>query len=173
VKVRCDKCGEEHDLGGIEPSFARPDAFFTVPADERSRRINHNDDTCLISSDGGQRLSCFLRAVLRVPIKGEHATIGWGLWVEVSDQAYSRVSTLWDDPNQSSEPPFPCTVANDIPNYPSTRGLPGTMQLTGLQTRPALVLAADSEHPFAVEARTGVYLERSLEWRAWFVHSSR
>jgi hypothetical protein len=170
MKARCSTCGKEHDLGEIEPSFARPDAFFKVPADKRSGRINHSDNACLISSEDGQHLSCFIRAVLRVPIKGENKRIGWGLWVEVSDQAYWRIGTLWDDPKQETEPPFPCTVANDIPNYPSTRGLPGTIQLTGLRTRPSLFLASDSEHPFAVEARTGVYFERSLEWRSWFVH---
>ena len=168
--IRCRTCGEEHDLSRIEPSFTRPDAFFAVPPDQRDRRINADSDTCLISSEDGQTLACFIRAVLRVPIQGAGATIGWGLWVEVSDQTYGHVSAVWNEPAQIQEPPFPCTVANEIPNYQSTRGLPGTMRLTGIHTRPALVLAADSQHPFAVEARTGVPLERSLEWRSWAVH---
>ena len=168
--IRCGTCGEEHDLSGIEPSFTRPDAVFAVPPDQRGRRINADNDTCLISSEDGQGLACFLRAVLRVPIQGAGTTIGWGLWVEVSDDTYWRVSAVWNEADQNQEPPFPCTVANEIPNYPSTRGLPGTMRLTGVRTRPSLVLAADSQHPFAVEARTGVPLERSLEWRSWAVH---
>ena len=168
--IRCHTCGEEHDLGGIEPSFTRPDAFFAVPLDQRSRRINADNDTCLISSEDGQDLACFIRAVLRVPIEGAGTTIGWGLWVEVSDQTYWRVSAVWNEPDQSQEPPFPCTVANEIPNYPSTCGVPGTMRLTGVRTRPSLVLAEDSLHPFAVEARSGVLLARSLEWRSWAVH---
>ena len=31
-------------------------------------------------------------------------------------------------------------------------------------------LAADCEHAFAVEARSGVAAERALEWRSWFAH---
>jgi hypothetical protein len=49
-------------------------------------------------------------------------------------------------------------------------GLPGVIRLTGPRLRPALTLAPESAHPFAVEARTGVPSERTLEWRSWFVH---
>ena len=168
--VRCSKCGQEHDLSRTEPTFRRPDAFFTVPAEERGRRVSHNDDTCLIAFKDGQGLACFLRTVLDVPIKSESRPIGWGLWVEVSDQVYQRVNDLWEASNQSEEPPLPCTLANEIPHYPSTRGLPGTIQLTSPTTRPSLVLASNLEHPFAVEAREGVHFERSLEWRLWSVH---
>jgi hypothetical protein len=76
--IRCRTCGESHDLSGIEPSFTRPDAFFAVPPDQRDRRINADNDTCLISSQDGQALACFIRAVLRVPILDAHTTIGWG-----------------------------------------------------------------------------------------------
>jgi len=128
--VRCSKCGQEHDLSRTEPTFWRPDALFSVPEEARDRRVSHNDDTCLIASTDGQGLTCFLRTVLAVPIKGEGRTIGWGVWVEVSDQVYQRVDELWEAPNQSEEPPLPCTLANEIPEYAGSRGLPGTIRLT-------------------------------------------
>jgi hypothetical protein len=61
-------------------------------------------------------------------------------------------------------------VANEIPNYPSTFGLAGRMKLEGLTVHPSLVLAAESQHPFVLEARNGVHFERALEWRLWFAH---
>jgi hypothetical protein len=168
--VRCSKCGKEHDLEHIEPSFRRPDVYLAVPTAERERRITESDDACMITSQGGKHLACFIRAVLYVPILGEGTTIGWGLWVEVNHETYWRIGSLWDDPNQNAEPPFLCTLANDIPNYPRTVGLPGLIQLSGLRLRPVLTLAVDSDHPFAVEARKGVHFERALEWRSWSVH---
>ena len=107
------------------------------------------------------------------PDRGRGIQIGWGFWVQIDDRAYWRIVTLWDDPGQAAEPPFPCTIANDVPNYPGTRGLPGVIRLTGPDTRPSLTLAADCEHAFAVEARTGVAAERALVWRSWFVHGTR
>ena len=169
-KVRCSICGNEHDLGNIEPSFRRPDAYFAVPPEQRQRRINETDDACLIASADGHDLACFIRAVLKVPIIDQSRPIGWGLWVEVDHEAYWRVASVSDDPNQHTEPPFACTVANDIPRYPSTRGLPGVIQLAGPRLRPLLTLTPESSHPFAVETHAGVQSARALEWRSWFVH---
>ena len=170
TKIPCSECGRAHDLGRIEPAFGRPDAYFAVPREARQRRISDSDNACLIASEDGQELACFVRAVLHIPIRDEGTRIGWGLWVQVDDQAYWRIADVWDDPNQAAEPPFPCTIANDVPNYASTRGLPGVIRLTDPRTRPALTLAWDSEHAFAIEARTGVLSERALEWRLWSVH---
>jgi hypothetical protein len=171
-KVRCSTCGSEHDLSHIEPSFRRPDAYSAVPPEERPRRINESDEACLIVTADGQDLACFIRAILKIPIIDERKSIGWGLWVEVDQESYWRVASVWDDPNQSAEPPFACTVANEIPGYPSTRGLPGIIQLTGPHLRPLLTLTAESSHPFALETQVGVQFERALEWRSWFVHPS-
>ena len=170
AKFRCHQCGVEHDLSRIEPAFRRPDAYFAVPREARPRRISDSDGGCLICSEDGQTLACFVRVVLHIPIVDEGSRIGWGFWVEIDARAYWRVVTLWDDPGQATEPPFPCTIANDVLNYPGTRGLPGVIRLTGFDTRPSLTLAADCEHAFAVEARTGVTAERALEWRSWFAH---
>jgi hypothetical protein len=169
-KIRCSTCGTEHDLDHIEPSFRRPDAYLKVSSAERERRITESDDACMITSQDGQHLACFIRTILYVPILGEATSIGWGFWVEVNHQTYWRIGSVWDDPDQHEEPPFPCTLANDIPNYPSTQGLPGVIRLIGLRSRPVLTLAVDSDHPFAVEARNGVHYERALEWRSWSFH---
>ena len=170
MKVRCSKCGDEHDLRGIEPTFNRPDAFLAVPASERDKRVSHNDDGCLIASIDGKSLTCFFRVVLYVPVRGESRPIGWGLWVEVDAPTYWRVGDLEDDENQAAEPPFACALANEIPNYPGTLGLPAIMKLEKPGVRPTVVLSPECDHPFALEARAGVSFERALEWRLSSVH---
>lgn len=170
IMARCATCGRVHDLQHIEPSFRRPDAFFEVEAEARARRISDSDNACLITSPDGRELRCFVRTVLYVPIRGEAKPIGWGLWAEVEAPTYHRIGDLWDDPDQGAEPPLACTLANALPNYPSTLGLPGALQLRSPTLRPALTLSP-SGHPFAVEANAGVPFERALEWRAWAVHS--
>jgi len=170
LRARCAKCGQEHDVQAIEPSFRRPDAFFDVPAADRERRITQSDDACLIVSPDGRELRCFARTILYVPIHGEDKPIGWGLWVEIEPAAYHRIGELWDDPDQGAEPPMACTLANVVPDYPSTLGLPGALQLRSPTLRPSLRLSPDSRHPFAVDANAGVPFERALEWRSWFAH---
>jgi len=60
---------------------------------------------------------------LHIPIRDEGTRIGWGLWCRSMTRPTGD-SRRVDDPNQAAEPPFPCTIANDVPNYASTRGLP-------------------------------------------------
>jgi len=88
----------------------------------------------------------------------------WGLWAEVAEKDLTRVLALWDDPRQADEPAFAAIVANRVPGYPETIGLPVEMRLTGPSSRPALAFDASNHHPFAAECREGVPVHRVVEW---------
>ena len=161
---RCAKCGAEHDLADLEPSFTFPDAYLDVPEPERKFRTFVGPDDCRIRDAADTVRRYFLRGLMPVPVYGDAQPCSWGVWVEVSERAFKRTSELWDDPAQGAEPPFPATLANTIPEYPPTIGLPGLLQLTGPKTRPTFTLTPDVTHPLAAEQRGGVYPERVIEW---------
>ena len=77
---------------------------------------------------------------------------------------------LWDDPAQSAVAPLHGTLANELPNYPSTLGLEGSLHLKGPSTAPCFWLRKDLDHLLAREQRSGVYPERALEWVSRFMH---
>lgn len=168
-RLRCSRCGEEHDLSGMEPTFDYPDAYLAVPEHERAERAYVGEDDCRIrDADRGRRY--FLRMLLPVPVRGESDDCCWGVWVEVNEDAFARATELWSDPAQSREPPFPGLLGNSLEEYPETLGLPGVVQLTGPSTRPRFTLAPELDHPLAAEQRDGVYPERVLEWLARRMH---
>lgn len=169
-KYACPQCGELHDLANLEPSFRRPDAFVAIPEDLRAPQARDTDEGCLISSDNGQHLRAFLRAILRIEILGDRKSIGWGVWVELPAPEYFRLIHLTDDPLQTQAPASKCTLANELPTLAGTLGLPGHVSLTGRATRPAFAFDATVRHPFALEARAGVRPERAMEWRFLSVH---
>jgi hypothetical protein len=82
-----------------------------------------------VAAEGLQRLTQqrrhFLRVLLLIPVEGRDKPCSWGIWAEVSAEAYQRALDLWRDPDQGSEPPFPGRLANTCPGYPETQGLPG------------------------------------------------
>ena len=170
IPVQCPTCGGRHDLAHVEPSFSRPDAFTQIPPEHRSGRARDSDEGCILVSEDGQTLTYYVRTVLRISVRGESKPIGWGVWAEVDHDSYMTIVTHVDDPNQAALGPFPGTLANRLPHYPDTVGLPGSIRPTGPRTRPEFRLAPDSEHPFALEANGGVVPERALEWRLWTVH---
>jgi hypothetical protein len=162
--VFCPRCGAKHDLEHTEPSFRRPDAFLEVPPAERRFRTLEGNDHCAVRDAADTQRRYFLRVLLPVPVRGRAEPCNWGIWAEVSPEDYLRVGELWSDPKQSAEPPFPGRLANAIPGYPPTVGLPGRIQLTSPTSIPKFHFDPEVSHPLADEQRQGVAPERVLDW---------
>ena len=169
-KVRCGTCGGEHDLSEMEPSYTYPDAYLAVPPDERAIRATVGSDECRLSGDRTDDHRYFLRVLLPMPVRGEDDACAWGVWAEVSEEAFTRTRQLWDDPGQEDEPPFAATLANSLNCYSATLGLPGEVTLSGPAIIPTFVLADELDHPLAREQRDGVHPERVVEWLFAHLH---
>ena len=160
----CPRCGVEHDLSDMEPSYSRPDAYLAVPPTERASRTSVGKDACLVRDAADTKRQYFLRVLLPMMVRGEDRACCWGVWVEVEEAAYARVEALWKDAAQSNEPPFLGALANSLKGYEGTMGLPGSIQLTGPTSVPVFTLAESVQHPLATEQREGVHPERVVEW---------
>jgi len=169
-KVRCDTCGGEHDLSEMEPSYTYPDAYLAVPPEERAIRATVGSDECRLHDHPNADPRYFLRVLLPMPVRGEHNACAWGVWAEVSEDAFSRTRELWDDPSQDAEPPFHATLANALTGYSATLGLPGHVTLAGPAIVPTFTLAGGLDHPLAQEQRDGVHPERVVEWLFAHLH---
>jgi hypothetical protein len=163
-KVRCATCGEELDLLAVEPNYRWPDAYNEVPRKQRKYLTSFGKDDGRIRNADDTERRHFLRVLLTIPIIGEQTDVGWGIWVEVSQEDWERAYELWSDPNQADLPPFPARLANSLRGYDGTIGLPGRVRLTGPKTAPLFELDSTVDHPLATEQRTGVARERVVEW---------
>ena len=160
--MRCPTCGEEHAL--LDPVFSRPDVVFAMSGEEKKGRVRENDDICAVRGDEASAGRYFVRCTLPVRLLDAPGTSCWGLWAEVSEEDSRVIWEAWDDPDQARLPPMQATIANRIPGYPDTTGLPVVLRLTGPESRPELSLSTDSLHPFARECIAGVCTHRVMEW---------
>lgn len=161
--MKCEICRAEHEL--LDPAFKRPDDVFSMPERERKTRVRENNDACtILATTSGEKDRFFIRCTLSVPLHDSDDEAMWGVWAEVAEQDFEVISERWSDPDQDKMPPMPSTLANRIAGYPDTRGIPLLLQLTGPQSRPALVFADPSAHPFALECQQGVTVHRVVEW---------
>jgi hypothetical protein len=172
-ELACPRCGQMHDIGELEPSFRKPDPFVAIPPTERESRTLDRKDHCIIHGTVITPARHFLRVLLPVPVDGQEKPCSWGIWAEVSEEAYQRAMALWEDPGQGSEPPFPGRLANTCPGYPETQGLPGMVQLIGPDTIPHFRFLDEVDHPLAREQRAGVGRARVLEWLLPWIHPER
>jgi hypothetical protein len=161
----CSQCGVEHDI--MDPTFARPEAYVRLGARNKAAHAQADDDLCaILVPDTASRF--FVRGILAVHVDGFPQGVRWGLWAEISQSALARVVERWDDPQQADEPPFSGLLANVVPTYPDTLGIPLVVRLTGPTTRPSFQFAPGVVHPFAEECLAGVSLHRVREWNSIF-----
>ena len=157
----CSKCGAEHEL--LDPTFRRPDAFVELDSRQKDEYAKADDDLCRITLPEAEP-RYFVRGTLPVEVAGHPDGVWWGLWAEVSESAFSRILELWSEAEQGSKPPFPGKLANLVPSYPTTLGIPVSVHLTGPTSRPELRFGTETDHPFVRECQAGVDLHRASEW---------
>lgn len=160
--MKCITCGEEHDL--LEPTFLRPDVLVGMSAEEKKGRVFEHKDICALRGEGGDPHRYFVRSKLPVRLLDAPGSTSWGLWVEVAEKDSNTVWHAWDDPEQRRIPQMQARVANRVPGYPDTIGVPALLKLTGPTTLPELSLDRDSAHPFVRECLAGVTVHRVRQW---------
>jgi len=160
--MRCATCGEEHER--LDPSFLRPDVIFAMSAEEKKGRVFENDDLCALRGEGDAMDRYFVRCTLPVRLLDAPGDSAWGFWAEIAEADSATIWNAWDDPHQDRIPPMPARLANRVPGYADTIGLPVSLRLTGPKTRPELSFSRESLHPFVKECLDGVCIHRFKEW---------
>jgi len=167
--VECPECGRLHDIEALEPSFRRPDEFLElVERDE----VEYQDgkDACAVRATDLSWERYFIRVLIPFTILSLDEPISWGAWVEVTSGQFDRVGELWDDPNQSSEPPFQARLANDIVAYDDSMSITGSVSLTDPSNIPTFHMTAPADHPFVVEQRSAITPARAADWLVFVYH---
>lgn len=162
----CAVCGKEHPRSALELSFKRPDPIIALSKEEREERCKESDDICVIKWE-----RYFVRGVLPLPVEGSDRPYRIGAWAEVSEEAYRRILDLWSDENQSLEPPFQATLANDLPNHNNVLGLRVQVKLSGTTTRPD-ILITDMSHKLFEEQNKGISSHRAYEYSSLFLSNT-
>lgn len=159
---KCEQCGVDHPMDALELSFRRPDDIAALTPVERSARVQENSDLAVLD---GERF--FVRAVLPLPVHGRSRPYNIGIWVELDQPSFERIYALWDEVDQTAEPPFQVRLGNEIPLLPVTLGVAAELQLVSATLRPTVRLASP-EHVLAVEQSRGITAHRAHEYSALF-----
>ena len=154
MPFRCTLCQEEHEeLPDI--AMRAPDPYLAVPEDERAERTTFTPDRCTVRDEDGEHY--FIRGVIMIPIHGQDEPFGLGAWVSQSRANYDRYAR-----NEEMEPTFGWLV-NRVAHYQeSTLLLKMRVHFRRGDQRPTFELEP-TDHPLAVEQRTGISLERAWE----------
>ncbi|MFG2116228.1 DUF2199 domain-containing protein [Streptomyces sp. NPDC048718] len=130
-------------------------------------------DDCTLTSDECVVLAehYFVKGLIEIPVVGSDEVFSWAVWVSLSRENFSRARDLWEKPGRESEEPYFGWLTTDLlPYSPTTLNLKTYVHTRPVGERP-LVELEPTDHPLAVEQRTGITLERVREIAAAVLHA--
>ena len=156
MAFHCTDGGKDHE-GLPDLGMHAPDPYLAVPEDERPERTFFTEDRCTVRDEDGTE-HYFVRGVLYIPIHGQDDPFGLGVWVSQSRANYERFRR-----NEVMDGPTFGWLVNRIKHYQrDTFLLKTAVHFNGGNVRPTIELEP-SDHPLAVEQRTGISLARAWQ----------
>jgi hypothetical protein len=153
----CQCCGNQFNELPLDFAPTAPGPWLALTEDERSARGKIDSDICVID-----RQQFFVRGCLEIPIVNHDRAFVWGVWISVARSSLERILDLWNVEIRDSEPPLFGWLCDTISCYPNTYGLKTNVHLRNDGKRP-FVMLEPTNHPLAIEQRTGISLGRVEE----------
>lgn len=152
----CSCCGEYHAELPMSYSTMAPDVWDQTFADDPDSMLS--SDQCVIK---GQH--CFIKGLIEIPVVGSEDPFSWGVWVSLSRDNFARALDMWNTPGREAEKPCFGWLTTELSLYsPSTLNLKTNAHTRPLGRRPFVELEP-TDHPLAVEQRTGITQDRVRE----------
>ncbi|RPK42895.1 hypothetical protein EES37_17995 [Streptomyces sp. ADI91-18] len=130
---------------------------------------------CLLSSNQCviQAEHYFVKGLIEIPVIGSDEVFSGGALVSLSRENFFRSADLWDTPGRESEEPYFGWLTTDLFVYsPTTLNLKTNVHTRPIGQRPLIELEP-TDHPPAVEQRTGITQDRVRNIAAAVLHPSR
>lgn len=155
-RFKCRTCDEWHE-GVPHISAQAPLYYYAVPEGERAAKCELTPDTCIVDGE-----FFFVRGVIEVPVEGLDDGFGWGVWVSLSETHFREYLAHDDDPLRSGLGPYFGWLSAAIAGYPDTENLKTKLHPQAPGRRPLIELEP-TDHPLAVEQRSGITQDRLVE----------
>ncbi|HEY1138649.1 MAG TPA: DUF2199 domain-containing protein [Lysobacter sp.] len=158
----CACCGKPHDPLGLVVPIKLPDEIKAMGWVARKRRTWFNGDDMFVID----RERFFVYGSLKLPVREHDARLTWGVWVEVTHEAFMEIQDQMAEPGCDALPPFEGTLANQLRFYGTpTFGMAMTIHLRPGQ-RP-LMKPVRVDHALSQDHHDGIDAGKVFAIRAW------
>ena len=149
------------------PSFDAhaPLSYYDVPQEERERRCDLGSDDCVVDEE-----FFFVRGCIEIPVIGEAEPFSFGVWVSLSEANFSKWVKCYELSARSHVGPFFGWLNAWLKPYPDTINLKTMVYIRDNGIRPYVDLQP-TDHPLAVEQRSGITVERVAELYSIMMHA--
>ncbi|GAA2453848.1 DUF2199 domain-containing protein [Streptomyces macrosporus] len=159
----CSCCGEHHAELPKGYSTTAPDVWNEDFANDPDSMLS--SDRCVIKGE-----HFFVKGLIEIPVLDDGSVFSWGAWVSLSRENFTRAVELWETPGREAERPYFGWLCTELGLYsPSTVNLRTNAHTRPVGQRPFIELEP-TDHPLAVEQRTGITLNRVREIAETVLH---
>jgi hypothetical protein len=149
----CNCCGQRHDGLPFSYGVEAPDYWRDELAGDGRSVLD--GEVCIIQAE-----HFFVRARIVLPVLDADNAFDWTVWVSLSRTNFERMLEVWTTPGREEEEPYFGWLSTELPVYPqSTLNLKTHVVTKPVGTRPHVHLEP-TDHPLAVEQRTGITVAR-------------
>lgn len=160
---RCTHCGEDHPGPPFAYFLEAPD-FWWQASEAQRQNGELAEELCIV--DGSY---FFVKGNLLIPVLGNEDYFAWTVWVSLSKENFERTVNLWDSNDRDAEPPYFGWLSNEIAVFPGSLNLKTIVHSQPVGLRPTIELEP-TDHPLAVEQRTGITIARVQEIAEMVIH---
>ncbi|WUH91895.1 DUF2199 domain-containing protein [Streptomyces sp. NBC_00433] len=159
----CSHCGDHHADLPMGYSTMAPDVWEPRFEDDPDSMLS--PDQCVIR---GRHF--FIRGLIEIPVIGSEDVFSWGVWVSLSKDNFARALEVWNTVGREAERPYFGWLSTELALYSeSTTDLKTNAHTRPVGSRPFIELEP-TDHPLAVEQRTGITHDRVREIAAAVLH---
>lgn len=156
--VKCPCCEKMVPANDVELTYRKPDAIASMSEEDIESQCIYTNDYYVCDDE-----YFYIRCILPLPVHDTGREYCIGVWAQVSPNSFNRIWELWDDVEQSNEPPIPGLLANDVHLNTGVENSEIEVQLTGPTSRP-IITVKDEGCSLYQEQQSGITIHRSSEY---------
>jgi hypothetical protein len=155
----CKCCGRKHDEIPLTFGADAPVYVDAISSKERAKRVYLERSVCIIDNE-----HFFVRGSIVIPILDDpEKTFSWGVWSTISQDNYEIMVANWSvEGREKIVLPAFGYLANKISLYGDTLNL-NVLSHTMPVGQIPLIELEPTDHPLAIEQRTGITMARVHE----------
>jgi hypothetical protein len=154
---QCSCCGQEYDELPLTFGNDFPEYYFSVPPDERKKRIEMQESLCVVDGE-----HFFHRGRLTIPINDYDQDLIFNVWTSISEDNFRKRNDLWENQERVNEKPYFGWLQTTIPTYGDTLNLKTIAVENEVGLIPTIKMIEDG-HPLTVDHEKGITFARAME----------
>lgn len=154
---KCSCCGQVYDELPLCFGTDFPAYYFSVPPDERERRIELKESLCVVDEQ-----HFFHRGRLTIPIVDHTEKMIFNVWTSISADNFSKRMALWEDSKRIKEAPYFGWLQTIVPTYGDTLNIKTIAIEREVGIIPE-IKSIEEGHRLTIDQENGITYKRAVE----------